>query len=181
MSKKELTEKIEAPQGVTISRDANELTISGPKGSVKRKFNNPKIKLEAAGNVITMSVKAASKREKAVLHAYVAHLKNYFEGVQNPFVYKLKICSGHFPMNVSISNKTLIIKNFLGEKVPRQVKLKEGVTIKVDGNSIVLESPDKELAGQTAADIEQATRRPGFDPRIFQDGIYIIEKSGKMI
>ena len=37
------------------------------------------------------------------------------------------------------------------------------------------------LAGQTAADIEQMTRRPSFYTRIFQDGIYITIKDGKEI
>jgi large subunit ribosomal protein L6 len=84
-------------------------------------------------------------------------------------------------MNVSVSNGTLLIKNFLGEKVPRKVVLKDNSTVKVDGAFIVIESPDKERGGQIAADIEQATRRPGFDRRIFQDGIYIVEKANKPI
>ena len=71
------------------------------------------------------------------------------------------------------------IKNFLGEKVPRSLKLKHGVTVNVDGSQIVVEGVDRELAGQVAADIEQATRRPGFDTRVFQDGIYIISKDGE--
>jgi large subunit ribosomal protein L6 len=84
-------------------------------------------------------------------------------------------------MSVSVADNFLIIKNFLGEKIPRKVKLKPGVTVKVEGNIVVVEGADKEITGQVAADIEQTTRRPGFDKRIFQDGIYIIDKSGKKI
>src|SRR3989344_1644060 len=73
------------------------------------------------------------------------------------------------------------IKNVLGEKIPRKVNLMPGAAVKVDGSTITVESPDIEKAGQVAADIEQATRRPGFDRRIFQDGIYIIEKEGEQI
>ncbi len=61
------------------------------------------------------------------------------------------------------------------------MKLKEGVSIKVEGDMINVESIDKGLAGQTAADIEQLTRRTNYDTRIFQDGIYIINKDGKEI
>ena len=84
-------------------------------------------------------------------------------------------------MNVSVSGDELIIKNFLGEKIPRKIKLKQGVEVKVDGNTITVSGPDKELVGQVSADIEQKSRRPGFDKRIFQDGIYLIEKAGKKI
>lgn len=84
-------------------------------------------------------------------------------------------------MTVAVSKNELVVKNFLGEKVPRIIKLKENVTVKIEGEHIKIESPDKELAGQCAADIEKLTRRPGFDTRIFQDGIYIINKAGKDI
>jgi len=84
-------------------------------------------------------------------------------------------------MNCTVTGGQFVIKNFLGEKVPRIVKLRSGVTVKIDGDKVFIESPDKELAGQTAADIEQATRITGRDLRIFQDGIYIIEKAGKPI
>ena len=181
MTKKDLLETLEIPEGVTVARESDSLVVSGPKGDIKRKFGNPKINLEVNQDKIKISAKSASKREKAVVLAYKAHLKNAFKGSNECFVYKLKICSGHFPMNVSVQNDVLIIKNFLGEKVPRQVKIKYGVTVKVEGSIITVEGPDKEKVGQVSADIEQRTRRPGFDKRIFQDGIYITEKAGKAI
>ena len=82
-------------------------------------------------------------------------------------------------MNVSVNNDQLIIKNFIGEKYPRILQLKTGATVKIEGDKINVESVDKEIAGTVASDIEQLTRRPGFDTRIFEDGIYIISKSGK--
>jgi len=47
-------------------------------------------------------------------------------GVTEGYTYKLKICSGHFPMNVSLKGDVLEIKNFIGESVPRKLKIKEG-------------------------------------------------------
>lgn len=181
MAKKDLIEKLEIPEGISVSKEESFLIVKGEKGDVKRKFDNPLVKIELKNNEIVLSAKAAGKKEKSIVFTYRAHLKNMFKGVQETFVYKLKICSGHFPMNVSVSNDKLVIKNFLGEKVPRGLKLKQSVEVKVEGNIITVESPDKEIAGQVAADIEQRTRRPGFDKRIFQDGIYIIEKAGRTI
>jgi large subunit ribosomal protein L6 len=103
------------------------------------------------------------------------------KGATEGHVYKLKVCSGHFPMNVAVAGKDFVVKNFLGEKKPRQVAIKEGVDVKVEGEIVTVESCDKELAGQTAADIETLTRITNRDLRIFQDGIYITEKDGKPV
>jgi len=44
-----------------------------------------------------------------------------------------------------------------------------------------IKSINKELAGQTAANFEKATRIKMKDRRVFQDGIFIINKAGKKI
>ncbi len=181
MTKKELSLGIDIPQGVTVAKEGTYLTVKGPKGTLTRNFDNPAINVEVTGNEVKMSAKTSSKKSKSVIYSYEVHVKNAFHGVKEPFIYVLKVCSGHFPMNVSVANNVLSVKNFLGEKIPRQLKLKQGVTVKTEGSQITVEGCDKEIAGQVAADIEQATRRPGFDRRIFQDGIYIIEKAGKKI
>ncbi|MEM2130979.1 MAG: 50S ribosomal protein L6 [Candidatus Woesearchaeota archaeon] len=181
MTKKDLIEKIIIPEGISVSKEGNFYTFKYQKAVVSRKFDNPKVNITLNKNEIDLVCKSATKKDKAVFQSYLVHLKNIFEGLKQPYKYTLKICSGHFPMNVSVANGNLIVKNFLGEKIPRQLKLKENVTVKVDGNLIHVESHDKELAGQVSADIERITRRPGFDRRIFQDGIYLIEKSGEEI
>ncbi|MBT3721184.1 50S ribosomal protein L6, partial [archaeon] len=172
---------IEIPQGINVEIEGLEYSFSGPKGKVTKKFNNPSVQIQKQDNMIKIFAKSASKKEKAVLKAYKAHILNAFKGCNEPFLYKLKICSGHFPMSVAVNNNRLVIKNFLGEKVPREVQLNSDAKVKIDGANIYVESSDKEKAGQAAATIEQATRRPGFDKRIFQDGIYITDKAGKEI
>ena len=116
-----------------------------------------------------------------MLKTFVAHVKNLLKGVKDKFLYKLKICSSHFPMNVSLSGKNLVIKNFLGEKCPRTLKIKEGVDVKINGDLIEVSSCNKDFAGNVASDIELLTKKVGKDVRIFQDGIYIIEKGGKAV
>src|SRR3989338_3940685 len=103
------------------------------------------------------------------------------KGANEAHQYVLKICSGHFPMTVSINKNELVIKNFFGEKHPRILKIKEGANVKLDGDNINIESLNKEIAGQVAADIEAMTKRAQFDRRIFQDGIYLILKDGEEV
>ena len=181
MAKKDLHEKIEIPKGVTVTLEDNLLTIKGSKGTSERKFSSPRVNLEVTGEEINLGALNASKTDKAILKSCKAHILNMIKGCSEGYTYKLKICSGHFPMTVAVSGSKIQIKNFLGEKVPREVELKKGATVKVEGNIITVESTNKEIAGQVSADIEQSTRRPGFDRRIFQDGVYIIEKAGKAI
>lgn len=181
MNIKNYTEDVEMPEGVTVTREGKEITFKGPKGEATRTLFTPAIDLKVADNKVTLSVDKMTKREKALVGTYRAHVKNLIRGVTEGHVYKLKICSGHFPMNVSYNNNVLSIKNFIGEKIPREYTVRKEVTLKLEGDIIVIESANKELAGNAAGAIEKLTRRPSFDKRIFQDGIYIIEKDGKAI
>ena len=174
-----LDREIVLPEGVSAVFQDDTLTIKGPKGEASKKLSHKKVKVSIDGKSIKISSELMTQREKKLIGSFAAHALNLIRGVENPHLYMLKICSGHFPMNVSVSGDKFIIKNFIGEKVPRTLAIKKGATVKVEGDTITVESPSKEIAGQVSADIEQLTRRVNFDTRIFQDGIYITSKSGK--
>ena len=123
----------------------------------------------------------ATAKYKALEGAFRAHILNMFKGVQEPFVYKLKITYVHFPMTVKLEGKTFTVKNFLGSKRDKIAKLPEGVVVKIDGDIITVSSPDIELAGKTITLIEQTTRISNRDRRVFLDGIYLIERDGKPV
>ena len=179
MKFKNYQETIEVPEGIEAKLDNTVLIVKGPKGELKRDFVDPRMKFSIQGNKITIDLPILTKREKKQLGTFVAHIKNMFVGAKEGFVYKLKICSGHFPMNVSVKNSEFIIKNFIGEKIPRVLKLNPDVKVGVDGEIITVEANNIELAGQTAGSIEQLSKRPGFDRRIFQQGIFITDKPRK--
>lgn len=176
--KLDLMDSAELAVGVTATVHGHIITIKGPKGELKRKWDNFNVKVAVEGSAITLKAAKGTKREKTSINTLVAHLRNAIKGVQQPWVYKLKVLSSHFPMNVSVSGKDFVIKNLFGEKVPRTMKLKENVTVKVAGQEVTVESTDLELAGQTAGDIEQLSRVTHVDRRVFQDGIHMIEKCG---
>ena len=181
MKVKEMVENVGIPEGVEIKVEKGVVTAKGKEGECSKRLVNPKIAIAVKGKEVVVSSKNATKREKTRIGSYAAHVENMIKGASEGHVYRLKICSGHFPMNVSASGNEFVVKNFLGEKQPRTLKLKEGVSVKVEGDFVVVESCDKDLAGQTAADIEGLTRITNRDLRIFQDGIYITEKDGKPV
>ena len=177
-----IKQEIEIPEGIEVKVDNNIITIKGSKGEISRNLVSRKVNLSIEEKKIIVSTKnKATKREKAVVGTFTAHIKNMIKGANEGHTYKLKICSGHFPMNVSISGEEFIVKNFLGESIPRKLKINKEVSVKIEDKDVVVESINKELAGQTASSIEELTKRKGFDTRIFQDGIYIYFKDGKVI
>ncbi|MFP4423709.1 MAG: 50S ribosomal protein L6 [Candidatus Woesearchaeota archaeon] len=180
MKEKQIHEEIEIPEGITAEYKDKELVVKGPMGEAKKKMIDPKVTITATDK-ITFKCDNSTRSEKAKIHSYRAHARNLIKGVTEKFTYKLKICSGHFPMNVSVNKGQFIIKNFLGEKVPRVLNIKEGADVKIDGNDITVEGTNREICGQVAADIEQLCRITNRDKRIFQDGIYITNKAGKEI
>ena len=181
MTDKNTTQSLVCPEGVSAQVENSVLSVTGSKGVVTRNFLHPKVIISAKGNGIDFSSKKFTLNEKKIMNTYKAHVRNMFKGVTEGHEYKLKICSGHFPMNVSLKGSTFEVKNFIGEAVPRLLVIKQGAEVKVNGDTIVVTGIDKELVAQTAASIETLTRRNGFDRRVFQDGIYIIEKDGKAI
>lgn len=179
--KLDLAEKIPIPEGVEIKVDGIAVSVKGEKGEVSKKLTGPNVNIEVKDSDVIFSSKKGTKREKRMIGTFKSHVKNMIQGVMKGHIYKLKICSSHFPMTVAAKDSVFEVQNFLGEKVPRKFKIRPGVDIKIEGQEITVESPDKELAGLTAAAIEQLCRITNRDRRIFQDGIYIIEKSEKEV
>lgn len=179
--KKELFTEIEIPGGIEASLEDGVLKIKGPKGESQRKFRLGKLNFEIKDNKISLGHEKATKSEKKIINTMVAHINNMLKGAQEGFEYTLKVCSSHFPMTVTLEsdNKKAIVKNFLGEKIPREVSIPSGADVKIDKEIITINSVDKEIAGQTAANFERSTKVRNRDRRIFQDGIFIINKAGR--
>ena len=179
--RKELFQTIDIPEGVEVNINDNEIIVKGNEGELKREFSFGKLNVDKKDNQLVIGFKQSTKKEKKSMNTIIAHIKNMINGVQNKFEYKLKICSGHFPMTVKVDGKTALVKNFLGGKIDKKVDLLNDVDVDIKGQDIILKSKDKELAGQVAANFEKSTRITNKDRRIFQDGIFIVNKAGREI
>jgi len=177
---KTMETKIDIPDGVEVKIDKKLFSVKGKNGELKRAFD-PSIKVKKEDNQIVISCETERKKHRALVGTTEAHLKNMFRGVLNKITYKSKIVYSHFPMTVKVQGNTIIIDNFLGEANPRESNILSGVDVKISGQSVTVTGINKEHVSQTAANLEQATKIRKRDPRVFQDGIYIIEKDGKPI
>ncbi len=169
--------ELEIPEGIQVDVASSTITVRGPTGELKREFPLCYVKISKEGNKIKFAVDKPQMR--AMVGTWKSHIKNMIAGAKEPYVHKLKVCSSHFPMSVKLQGNELSVQNFCGEHSPRKIKVPKGVKIKIEGDIIVVESSDIELAGKAAMLIEQKVQVKHKDRRVFQDGIYIIEKAGE--
>ncbi|MCE4610657.1 MAG: 50S ribosomal protein L6 [Desulfurococcales archaeon] len=168
---------VEVPDGVEVEVEGLKVRVKGPKGELERDFSHAKGVLirKEDGRIVVESF-FANARKRALVGTIAAHIKNMIKGVRGGFRYKLKIIYSHFPMKVEISGDRVVISNFLGEKAPRVARIMPGVSVRVEGQDVIVEGVDLEAVAQTAANIELATKIKDKDRRKFMDGIYIYEK-----
>ena len=172
-------ETVEVPKGVSFTLEGRRLVAKGPLGAVVRPFPSDALELAfAAGEVtLTLRLPAHRKRSQALLRTWAAHVRNLAASLTLGVEARLKIVAAHFPMKVQVKENHLLIENFLGEKHPRSSDLLPGTTARVDGEFVILSGYDMEQVGQSAANIERAIRIRDYDPRVFQDGIYLVERA----
>ncbi|AEA46980.1 50S ribosomal protein L6 [Archaeoglobus veneficus] len=172
---------VEVPDGVDVNIEGDDvkgylITVKGPKGENSRLLKFRDVHIVKENGKIRVYTESKKTKQKAMVGTFAAHVNNLIKGVTEGFQYKLRVVYSHFPIKVRVEGNEVIIENFLGEKYPRKSKIVGRATVKIQGNDIIVEGIDKEECGQTAANLEQTTRIKNLDVRVFQDGIYIVEK-----
>jgi large subunit ribosomal protein L6 len=172
-------EVVELPKGVRFALEGGTLRADGPLGTVVRPFPSDALALTVAAGAATLELKLPHlrKRSQSLLKTWAAHLRNLAGGLTRGVEARMKVVAAHFPMKVQVRGDELVIENFLGEKHPRSTHLVAGTKAQVEGDIVTLSGHDVEQVGQSAANIERATRIRDYDPRVFQDGIYLIERA----
>ena len=176
--------QVKIPDGVKVDVNGLKVKVSGKNATLERDFSSPLvkglIKIEQSNGSIDVISSVDKRQIKAYVGMIAARIAEMARGAQENYVYKLKIVFMHFPMTVKVSGDKLVVTNFLGGKAPRTVPIPKNVKVEVQGDMIVVSGPDKELTGNVAAHIENATRITARDRRVFEDGIFIVEKPSKV-
>ena len=175
-SVKEKIYLIDIPAGVQFHLEKGKIISKGPAGHIERPFPAKNVDIHVNGNKVHIKAKGKSADSRMIAGAFNSHIKNMLAGVQKPFVFKLKVVFTHFPVTVSVVGSDFLVQNFLGEKKPRKVRLPAGAKVSIHDEFIDVEAVDLELAGKIASLMERSTKIRNRDRRVFQDGVYIIQK-----
>lgn len=146
---------IEIPQGVTIEVKDGVVSVKGPKGQLTRALSK-KVQVNIENNIATVSVANENdKEERSLWGTFSSHIQNMVEGVTEGFKKQLEINGVGY--RVALQGSDLKIE--VGYSHPVIYKVPEGLTASVEKNLITLEGSDKELLGNTAAQIRKI-RKP---------------------
>jgi len=169
------------PEGVTVSVEGDSFSgytvkVVGPKGENVKFLKFRGVFIDIENGKVRVYTTVSKKKHKAIVGTFAGHIENLITGVKDGFEYHLKVLYAHFPIKLRVEGSEVIIENFLGEKHPRRAKIVGRAQVEISGQDIYVRGIDIEECGQTAANLELATKIKRRDPRVFQDGIYIVKK-----
>lgn len=171
-----IEETVKIPEGLEANLKGREVQVSGPNGELSKDFDFRGVDIRMEGDKMVIRTESTRREHRAAVGTIVSQLENMFNGAKRDFVSKLKVVYSHFPISVNVRDGRVEIENFIGEETPRVAEIVGDTEVNVKVEEIEVRGPSKEEVGQTAANIEQATRTQNRDPRVFQDGIYIVER-----
>ena len=145
---------ITVPAEVKVTIDGHKITVTGPKGTLEREIHE-NISLEMNGNTIKVS-RINDEAANRSLHGLTRTLiNNMINGVEKEYTRELQINGVGYRVAKQGNNLNLT----LGYSHPVIFEAPAGISFDVpNANTIIVRGVDKELVGQTAANIR--TKRP---------------------
>ncbi|GAA0539332.1 50S ribosomal protein L6 [Chitinophaga japonensis] len=151
---------IKLASGITVTvSPANEITVKGPKGELKRSIDRD-IKVEVKDGVLTVSRPTDQIRHRALHGLYRALIANMVKGVTDGFKKQLELVG----VGYKATHQGQLLDLSLGYshniifEVPKELKVSTE-TVKGANPKIMLEGIDNQLLGQVAAKL-RSLRKP---------------------
>ena len=146
---------IDVPPGVVVDIKGKKVTVTGPKGELKRTFS-PDMSINLDSNILSVS-RPSDNREHRSLHGLTRSLlANMVKGVSQGFEKELEIVGVGY--KAEKSGEKMILR--VGYSHIVEISPPSGVSLAVEGvNKIKVMGIDKEKVGQMAAEI-RAVRPP---------------------
>jgi len=176
-------ETVTVPEGLEASVKARVVTVKGPRGTLTKSFKHLAVDIYMTDKT-TIKVEKwfGKKKQIAAVRSVCSHIKNMFKGLTLGYQYKMRAVYAHFPINCAITEggSLIEVRNFLGEKFIRKVRMHPGVTVensKGQKDELILQGNSIDAVSQSAALIQQSTTVKNKDIRKFLDGLYVSEKT----
>jgi large subunit ribosomal protein L6 len=143
------------PAGVTITLSGQDIKVKGPVGELSRTIHSDVVISQEENNIVT-NIVADVKGAWAQAGTARALINNMVEGVSKGFEKKLVLNGVGYRAKAAGKNLNLS----LGFSHPVDHAIPEGITVETPSQTeITLKGADKQLVGQTAANI-RAYRKP---------------------
>lgn len=147
---------ITIPSAAKITIDGQQVTVTGPKGSLVRDIH-PDMTAQIEGEEVIVTRPSDQKKHRALHGLTRALLQNMVTGVTEGYQITMEMIG----VGYRAEEKGRILVLYLGYSQPIVIDPPEGikVTIPPKDNKIIVSGIDKELVGNTAAKI-RSFRRP---------------------
>lgn len=143
------------PAGVTITLSGQDIKVKGPIGELSHTIHSAVVVSQEENDIIT-NIVADTKGAWSQAGTVRALINNMVEGVSKGFERKLLLNGVGY--RAKAAGKSLNLS--LGFSHPVEHAIPEGITVETPTQTeIILKGADKQLVGQTAADI-RAYRKP---------------------
>ena len=145
---------VTVPEAVSVEIGTGTIAVKGPKGELNQAFPQDMAVAQEDGSIVVS--RPTDRGEHRALHGLTRSLiANMVEGVTDGFEKRLEIQGVGYRANLKGKNLELA----LGFSHPVSIAAPEGIEFEVpQPTEIIVRGIDKQLVGQTAADIRK--RRP---------------------
>ena len=167
---------INLPEGVTVTVEANLVTVKGPKGELSY-VKNSEMNVEVKENTVVISRPSDSIAHKTLHGTTRALINNMVIGVSAGYEKILEIVGVGY--RAQLQGDTLVLN--LGYSHPINMKLPKGISVTCpSATEVHVLGCDKQVVGEFAAEIRQhRLPEPYKGKGIHYKGEYIRRKEGK--
>ncbi|MBF0434984.1 MAG: 50S ribosomal protein L6 [Magnetococcales bacterium] len=164
------------PKGVDVKIVDRDVEVKGKLGTLRHRFG-PEVEIRREGEELQVNLKGPGKKAAAVWGLSRSLLFNMVKGVSEGFTKVLEIQGVGY--RAAVAGKMLQFS--LGYSHPVEVALPEGITAKVDKNTLItLTGVDKQQLGQICAEVrELRPPEPYKGKGIRYVGEFVLRKEGK--
>jgi len=166
---------IKVPEGVEVKIDGDFIVVKGAKGELKNQVR-PEIKVELNDKEIILKPQKNNNQTQALWGTYRSLIANMIQGVTMGFEKVLEIEGVGYRAN--LEGKDLVLN--LGYSHPIRINAPEGIAFEIEKNTIKVSGADKQLVGQTTAEIREKRKPEPYKGKgIRYRGEIVRRKAGK--